>query len=305
VAFGNSGSAAELLRDADLALYRAKAAGKNCVRIFAPEMQATAHDRLLLERDLYDALSHDEFKLAYQPIFDLQTTEVTGVEALLRWEHPTRGVVMPDEFIPVLERTGLIVEVGRWVLNEACRQTAQWRQRHDGIDIAVNVSAVQLGRADLVDDVRAALEESGLEPSSLTLEITETAIMRDTALAIRSLEAIKALGVRIAIDDFGTGYSSLNYLKQFPVDVIKIDRAFISDIANSDEAAALIHTLVQLGKALGLATLAEGIEDNHQFAHLRREDCDSGQGFLFAKPLDAAALEAFLASRATAASPSV
>jgi EAL domain-containing protein (putative c-di-GMP-specific phosphodiesterase class I) len=241
----------------------------------------------------------------YQPIFDLQTSEVTGIEALLRWVHPTRGIVMPDQFIPVLERTGLIVDVGRWALEEACRQTAQWHRSHAVIDISVNVSAVQLGRSDLVDDVRSALAESGLDPSSLTLEITETAIMRDTALAVRSLQAIKALGVRIAIDDFGTGYSSLSYLKQFPVDVIKIDRAFISDIANSDEAAALIHTLVQLGKALGLVTLAEGIEDSGQFAHLRREDCDSGQGFLFARPLDPEALGAFLASHSAAATASM
>ncbi|HUP72399.1 MAG TPA: bifunctional diguanylate cyclase/phosphodiesterase [Acidimicrobiales bacterium] len=303
IATGDRSSAGELLRDADLALYRAKAAGKDCYVVYAPEMQATFLDRLALERDLRDALSRHEFTLLYQPIFDLATNEVTGVEALLRWNHPTRGLIMPDEFIPMLEKSGLIVDVGRWVLEHACRQGAQWHQRGHDIGISVNVSAVQLERPQLVDDVKSALVDTGLTASSLTLEITETAIMRNAELAVRILHAIKTLGVRIAIDDFGTGYSSLNYLKQFPVDAIKIDQAFVSDIANSHEAAALMHTLVQLGKTLGLTTLAEGIEHDDQFAHLRREDCDSGQGFLFSRPLDATALETFLTTRSQSPTP--
>jgi len=287
-------SAGDLLRDADVALYRAKAAGKNCSIMFAPEMRSAVRDRLELEMDLRVALEHDQFFLAYQPMFDLRSGAVNGVEALLRWAHPERGVVLPDRFIPVLEETGLIVPVGRWVLEEACRQAAQWHAAGAEIDVSVNVSGRQIDGDQLARDVHDALERSGLDPSSLILEVTETTIMRDTEATIRRLSELKALGVRIAIDDFGTGYSSLAYLRQFPVDTLKIDRSFIHAIAESSEASALIHTLVSLGKALGLATLAEGIEDDQQLQRLRNENCDRGQGFLYSKPLSSADLERFL-----------
>jgi EAL domain-containing protein (putative c-di-GMP-specific phosphodiesterase class I) len=244
--------------------------------------------------DLRVALEHDQFFLAYQPMFDLRSGAVNGVEALLRWAHPERGVVLPDRFIPVLEETGLIVPVGRWVLEEACRQAAQWHAAGAEIDVSVNVSGRQIDGDQLARDVHDALERSGLDPSSLILEVTETTIMRDTEATIRRLSELKALGVRIAIDDFGTGYSSLAYLRQFPVDTLKIDRSFIHAIAESSEASALIHTLVSLGKALGLATLAEGIEDDQQLQRLRNENCDRGQGFLYSKPLSSADLERFL-----------
>jgi diguanylate cyclase (GGDEF)-like protein len=298
-AAGETTTAGELLRDADVALYEAKAAGKDRAMLFAPEMQEAVQDRVTLESDLRLAVERGEFFLVYQPILDLRSHEVTGVEALIRWEHPTRGVVAPNDFIPMLEQTGLILPAGRWVLDEACAQLATWHRAGHHIDMSVNVSARQLDTDGFVDDVTAALASSGLSPSSLILEITESTIMQDTQATIRRLRALKGLGVRIAIDDFGTGYSSLAYLRQFPVDALKIDRSFINAIADSAEAGALIHTLVHLGKALGLSTLAEGIEDRQQFAQLQMEDCDSGQGFLFARPVPAEELEAYLVGAST------
>jgi diguanylate cyclase (GGDEF)-like protein len=297
IATGVRSSATELLRDADIALYQAKSAGKNCVVAFESEMHAVVQDRHLLEMDLRDALEMDQYRLVYQPIFKLAGGQTTGVEALLRWDHPHRGLVQPDTFIPILEGTGLIREVGRWVLNEACRQGARWHVKGYRLDVSVNVSARQLEAEQLIEDVRLALLTSGLPAASLTLEITETAIMKDVAAVVPRLAALKATGVRIAIDDFGTGYSSLAYLQQFPIDTLKIDRSFISAMAESPESAALVRTLVQLGKALGLETLAEGIEELDQYSQLEREQCDSGQGYLYARPLDVEAVETFLAAR--------
>jgi EAL domain-containing protein (putative c-di-GMP-specific phosphodiesterase class I) len=237
----------------------------------------------------------DQFFLLYQPIFDLQDMSVVGVEALLRWHHPNRGLLQPDSFIPALEGSGLIVPVGRWVLLEACRQAAAWHRRGQITRMSVNVSARQLDADGIVDDVRHALVMSGLPAANLTVEITETSLMRNTKNAQRQLMALKSLGVLIAIDDFGTGYSSLAYLQQFPVDSLKIDRSFISGMAKSSEGGALLHTLMQLGKALNLETLAEGIEEPGQLEQLQSEKCDVGQGFLFAKPLPADEIEAFFA----------
>ena len=294
VAFGLRGSADELLRDADVALYEAKTAGKNCHVLFRSGMQTAVQDRLTLQMDLIDALEQDQFLLLYQPTFDLRSEAVIGVEALIRWRHPTRGLISPADFIPIAETNGLIVPIGRWVLREACRQAASWHERGHRIGISVNVSARQLDSHELVDDVREALTHSGLEPAELTLEITESALMRDPDATSGHLRMLKELGVRIAIDDFGTGYSSLAYLRQLPADMLKIDRSFISNIAASKQSAALIHTLVQLGKTLQIETLAEGIEDQQQLETLQREQCDCGQGFLFARPLDVEAIEAFL-----------
>jgi EAL domain-containing protein (putative c-di-GMP-specific phosphodiesterase class I) len=237
--------------------------------------------------DLLAAVGTDQFFLLYQPIFDLQDMSVVGVEALLRWNHPNRGLLQPDTFIPALEGSGLIVPVGRWVLLEACRQAAVWHRQGQSIGMSVNVSARQLDADGILDDVRHALAMSGLPPRSLTIEITETGLMRNTKNAQKQLMALKSLGVLIAIDDFGTGYSSLAYLQQFPVDSLKIDRSFISGMAKSSEGDALLHTLMQLGKALNLETLAEGIEEPGQLTQLQSEECDVGQGFLFAKPLSA------------------
>jgi diguanylate cyclase (GGDEF)-like protein len=294
IAVGGRTSAAELLREADIAMYRAKWDGKNRYAVFEIGMQDNIQKRAELETDLRAAIERKEFFLVYQPTLALSDMSTTGMEALIRWEHPLRGVIPPDEFIPLAEETGLITEIGKWVLDRACAQAAAWRQAGYAIGMAVNVSAVQLDSDQLITDIERALSTSGLETGALTIEITETTLMRNVEETARRLAAIKQLGVRIAIDDFGTGYSSLAHLQRFPVDALKIDRSFIAGLSQNKEGETLIHTLVQLGKALSIETLAEGIEQQHQLFRLRREGCDSGQGFLFARPLDVAATEAFL-----------
>ncbi|HUN79215.1 MAG TPA: EAL domain-containing protein [Solirubrobacteraceae bacterium] len=294
IALGERTSAEELLRDADIAMYQAKWDGRNRYVVFESGMQDAVQTRMELEMDLRAAIASDEFFLVYQPTFDLQTMRPTGVEALIRWESSVRGLVQPNDFIPLLEDTGLICEVGKWVLHEACRQGAQWRAAGFPLSMAVNISGRQLDTDDLVADVRQALADSGLAPDALTIEITETTLMRNAQETARRLAAIKELGVRIAIDDFGTGYSSLAHLQRFPVDALKIDRSFITGLSHNREGETLIHSLVQLGKALSIETLAEGIERPHQLTLLRDEQCDTGQGFLFARPLDVAGSEEFL-----------
>jgi diguanylate cyclase (GGDEF)-like protein len=294
IAAGTRPSAAELLRDADIALYQAKSVGKNCSTIFRPEMHAAIQDHHFLEADLRGALDKGQYFLVYQPIFNLETGRTKGVEALLRWRHPVRGVVQPDAFIPILESSGMIIDVGRWVIAEACRRGSYWQGLGHRLDISVNVSARQLDTDQFILDLQQALDESGFDPGSLVVEITETAIMGDVDSTIPRLHKLKKMGVRIAIDDFGTGYSSLAYLRQFPVDTLKIDRSFVASISDSGASKALIHTLVQLGKSLGLETLAEGIETTEQYCQLERERCDLGQGFLFARPLAGGAVAQFL-----------
>ncbi len=295
ITMGPHATADALLRDADIALYRAKEQGKDRYSLFELGGETVADDRLRLEIDLHDAIESRQFFLLYQPTFDLQSKTVTGVEALIRWRHPSRGVIAPDQFIPLAEATGMIVPIGRWVLTEACLQAAEWHRRGYPIGIAVNVSGRQLDSDRFLDDVSEALIHSGLDPVTLTLEITETRLMEDPDGAAERLASLKALGVRIAIDDFGTGYSSLSYLRRFPVDALKIDRSFISGIATSSESAAIVRSLVQLGKTLGLQTLGEGIEEPDQLRGLQREQCDLGQGFLLSRPLDVAGIERFFA----------
>jgi diguanylate cyclase (GGDEF)-like protein len=304
IALGLRAGADELLRDADIAMYEAKAAGKNRYVLFQSTMQTAVQDRLTLQMDLADAIERGELFLLYQPTFDLRSEHIIGVEALIRWRHPTRGTVPPMDFIPIAEATGLIVPIGRWVLREACRRAAAWHAQGHGLGMSVNISARQLDNDELIDAVRDALADSGLRAAALTLEITETALMRDPEATAARLSRLKQLGVRVAIDDFGTGYSSLAYLRQFPADVVKIDRSFISGIADSRQSTALIHTLVQLAKALGMETLAEGIEEQAQLETLQRQRCDHGQGFLFSRPLEVDAVEAFLRSAETRAGAS-
>jgi diguanylate cyclase (GGDEF)-like protein len=294
IATGERITAEELLRDADIAMYRAKWDGKGRFVVFESGMQDTMQYRMELEMDLREALAKSEFFLAYQPTFNLGDMRPNGVEALLRWRHPERGVVQPNDFIPLLEETGLITDVGRWVLNQACAQAAVWRRSGHRIGVAVNVSGRQLDSDQILADVQGALGASALEPCALTIEITETTLMRNIGETARRLSALKDLGVRIAIDDFGTGYSSLAHLQRFPVDALKIDRSFISGLAHNVEGETLIRTLVQLGKALSIETFAEGIEQQHELSLLKAQDCDSGQGFLFARPLDVPQTEAFL-----------
>ena len=294
IASGPRDCAQNLLKDADIAVYRAKAQGKNRAVSFEPQMQSDVLDRLELGMDLRSALEHGQFFLLYQPVFDLDEVRPCGVEALLRWRHPTKGVVGPDNFIPMLEETGLILEVGRWVLDEACAQAARWHQLGYTPSMSVNVSMVQLASDQFVDEVDRALSSSGLDPRSLVLEITETMLMSDADATAGRLAHLKALGVRVAIDDFGTGYSSLAYLRQFPIDALKIDRSFIAAMDDSAESLALIHTLIELGRALGLETLAEGIEEHSQLKTLQNEQCERGQGFLFSRPVEPAVIEALL-----------
>jgi diguanylate cyclase (GGDEF)-like protein len=303
VAMGDRSTAEELLRDADVAMYRAKWEGKNGYVVFESGMHDAVQSKMELEMDLRDAFAKEEFFVVYQPTFNLREMVPTGMEALIRWLHPTRGIVQPDDFVPLLEETGLIVEVGRWVLGEACRQGAEWRAQGREIGVAVNVAARQLDRDEFVEEIAVALSDSGLDPNALTIEITETTIMANAEETAGRLQAIKELGVRVAIDDFGTGYSSLAYLQRFPVDALKIDRSFIAKMRHDAEGETLIRTLVQLGKSLSIETLAEGIEQARELSLLREESCDTGQGFLFARPLDSAECEAFLENWAGAAPP--
>jgi EAL domain-containing protein (putative c-di-GMP-specific phosphodiesterase class I) len=247
-----------------------------------------------LAMDLRGALGAGELFLVYQPTFSLRDLTVTGVEALIRWRHPGRGIVAPDDFIPIAEDTGLILPIGRWVLEVACAAAAGWQSPERRLSVAVNISGRQLDAGGLVDDVRAALDHSGLDPRLLTLEITETALMSDPATSAIRLRALKALGVRISIDDFGTGYSSLTYLRQFRADAVKIDRSFIAAMVDSPESGVIVRTLIQLGKELGIETLAEGIEERTQLEHLQKQDCDSGQGFIVSRPLTPEALRALI-----------
>jgi diguanylate cyclase (GGDEF)-like protein/PAS domain S-box-containing protein len=296
IAAGDRPSAQELLRDADIALYRAKGAGRDQAVVFEAAMQLAATDRLALRTELDIGLTAGQFTLLYQPIVDLTDLHIEGVEALIRWNHPTKGLVTPDRFIPALEDSGQIVDVGRWVLDEACAQLARWRVLGHRLSMSINASMRQLESDTFVGDVRAALEEHGLDPGDLIIEITETVLMKDAHATVDRLASLKELGVRIAIDDFGTGYSSLAYLRQFPVDVLKIDRTFVAEMTGSPDATALIHTLVELGHTLGLLTLAEGIEHPAQIDGLRSQNCDHGQGYFFSRPVAAEEIELLLDS---------
>jgi diguanylate cyclase (GGDEF)-like protein/PAS domain S-box-containing protein len=294
IAFGRAGSAAaEVLREADAAMYTAKHRGKGVWQVFDP---TTAGDGLLeieLRADLKKAIEAGEIQVAYQPIVELATRRIIGVEALARWTHPTHGEIEPFQFIPLAESADLIVPLGRWVLQQACRTVQGWRASANGRDrlhLSVNISPRQLLHTSIVEDVRAALADSGLEPAGLTLEITEGVLVEEAGPSLAALEGLKSLGVRIAIDDFGTGYSSLSYLSRLPIDVLKIDRSFIADIGTSRPAAALVRSIVKIGQTLRLETVAEGVETEEQLERLIRLGAKLGQGYLFARPLPAAEL---------------
>ncbi len=276
----------DLLRNADTAMYMAKESGKGHYQIFQPDMHARALARLELKSDLQRAIDCGEFTLRYQPIMDLRRGDIAGMEALVRWQHPTRGLVQPGEFIPLLEDTGLIVPVGRFVLREACQWAAVMQKecpRDPPLSMAVNVSATQLQRPEFIDEVRTALRDSGIPPKTLTLELTESVMMQDLEVSLLRLNALRALDVKLAIDDFGTGYSSLNYLRQFPMDVLKIDRSFLMD--PNPDSEELTEAIVALARIFKLEAVAEGIESGGQVAQLQGIDCDYGQGFHFARPL--------------------
>jgi diguanylate cyclase (GGDEF)-like protein/PAS domain S-box-containing protein len=286
-----------LLRNADLAMYRAKAGGKARHVAFDERMQSSVLSRLELESDLRRAVELGEMRVYYQPIVALDSGRIEGVEALVRWRHPTRGLVSPVDFIPVAEETGLIVPIGKWVLEEACRQAATWRTQFPSeprLTVSVNLSPRQFQQPALIEQVERALSQAGLPANSLKLEITEGAAMRDVEATISTLRQLRRLGIKIAIDDFGTGYSSLAYLKRLPIDVIKIDRSFIQDIGQDQETTAIVRAIISMAKALNLTLTAEGVETVEQSNLLRAWNCDRGQGYLFARPMDAETLTALL-----------
>ncbi len=270
----------QLLKYADLALYSAKGAGRNRVACFEEGMDVAAQARRNLELDLRASLGRDEMRLHYQPLVDLKTQKKTGYEALLRWEHPERGVVMPDDFITVAEETGMIVQLGEWVIRKALDDAAAW---DDHLTIAINLSPTQMRSANLVSTIVNALAHSGVHPRRLELEITESILMHDSDANIRTLHMLRDLGIRISLDDFGTGYSSLNYLRSFPFDKIKIDRCFVSEIDTREDCRAIIRSVINLAQNLGMTTTAEGVEREDQVKELRLEGCDQVQGFLYGK----------------------
>jgi diguanylate cyclase (GGDEF)-like protein/PAS domain S-box-containing protein len=293
-------SAVTLLRQADVAMYAAKESGRGRHKIFEPEMHTAALERLEMKRALQLALENDEFELHYQPIVDLKTEVVFFIEALLRWHHDGHNIG-PMQFIPLAEETGLIVPIGAWVLEHAVAEAMRLRRLagNDAPPISVNVSARQLQRPELVDEVGEVLRRTGLPPDRLILEITETSLMNDLDLAVIRLQQLKSLGIRLAIDDFGTGYSSLNYIRKFPVDILKVDRSFIRDLGKPGEVANLTRTIMELGSILNMVPVAEGIEHDDQLEELRRLGCPLGQGFLFMKPVDARGIEAAILNKPT------
>src|SRR5437763_1321685 len=287
----------DILRDADTARYRAKSLGKARFEVFDADMRASVMARLQLETDLRRALERQEFRNFYQPIVSLDTGRIVGFEALLRWQHPTRGLLGPEEFILVAEETGLIRELGWWNLQEACRQMSQWRNgpKYRDLVISVNLSAKQFLQANLVEDIRKLLHKLSLAPDALKLEITESAVMTDPSAAVEMLQQIKSIGIRLAIDDFGTGYSSLSYLHRFPLDTLKIDRSFIRDIRSDGEGLEIAKTILPLANNLRLDVVAEGVETAEQVALLRQLHCNYAQGYYFSKPLSAEGTTALLA----------
>ena len=296
LALGQYSSADELLRDADLALYAAKAEGKDRYVLFDAGLYADAEGRVELELDLAGALREGQLFVLYQPIFDLRGRQVIGAEALVRWRHPERGVVGPDVFIPLAEEIGLIVPIGRWVLEQACRQAAAWSAQGHPLAVSVNVSAHQLGRRSFADDVRRTLADCGLDPSLLTLEITETTLMRDVTGASDRLREIRRLGVQIAIDDFGTGYASLSNLQRMPVDVLKVDRSFVAALSEGGRGRELLEAILGVGQALSLVVVAEGIELRSQMLTLEEMGCEMAQGFLMGRPTSPEEIEGILAA---------
>jgi diguanylate cyclase (GGDEF)-like protein len=274
-----------LLRNADLALYRAKEAGRGTYAFFEESLNQRAQQRRQLETDLRLAVERSEFELYYQPLFDLEQNRICSFEALIRWNHPTRGLISPAEFVPIAEDTGLIVPIGAWVVRQACAQAAKWPKH---VRVAVNVSAVQFHRGSLNETILLALADSGLEPARLEVEITESIFLEGGESTLRLLHSLRSLGIRVALDDFGTGYSSLSYLQSFPFDKLKIDRSFIHNLLTRDGASAIVRAITELAHALNIETTAEGVEETAQLMELRAHGCSSVQGFLFAEPMTAA-----------------
>lgn len=299
IAVGSNGdcTASDLLRYADIAMYQAKNNGKSRSCTFDETMRSQSIERLALEADMKTAIQRGEFQIYYQPIVGLPEERIQGFEALLRWQHPTRGLLSPAEFVSIAEETGFIVELGAWVLENSCRQLCKWQQnsvRQTPLFMSVNVSSKQIADPNFVDRVTRCLQETGLKASSLKLEITESAIIRDPELASQTLGRLRELGANISLDDFGTGYSSLSYLRQFPIDTIKIDRSFIDQMEGSKQAGEIVKTIVALAHNLGMQVTAEGIERRTQLSKLNEFSCETGQGYLYSRPVANASIEELL-----------
>jgi len=292
-----------LLRCADTAMYKAKASGRSTFHVYTPELNQVISERLELENSLRHALERDEFRVYYQPRIEVASSRIIGAEALIRWDCPGKGLIPPDSFISIAEETGLIIPIGQWILQEACRQNSAWQQAGlPPISVSVNLSPIQFRHAGLVQSVAAALQQANLDPACLELELTESFVMHDAERINVAMQSLKALGVDIAVDDFGTGYSSLSYLKRFPVDRLKVDKSFVRDIDSDPDNAAIVRAIITLGHALGLKVVAEGVETRAHLEFLQQHGCDELQGYYFSRPVPAAEMEALL--RDTAASTS-
>jgi EAL domain-containing protein (putative c-di-GMP-specific phosphodiesterase class I) len=277
-----------LIKNADTAMYQAKASGRKTFQFFTPEMNVSAVERQSVEEGLRNALEDREFVLHYQPIINVKTGAVAGAEALIRWNHPTRGLVSPMTFIPVAEETGLILPIGAWVMREACRQAQSWK--HTGLNsgsMAVNVSAIQFRDGNFLEDVFSILRETGLDPHSLELEVTEGVLMKNAEVAASTLKAVRDIGISVSVDDFGTGYSSLSYLRKFPLDVLKIDQSFLRKIHAAPDDSIIVSAIIGMGRAIGLRVVAEGVETAEALEFLKANDCDDAQGYYFSRPVPA------------------
>jgi len=284
-----------VLRDADITMYRAKALGRARCEVFDPSMRLEAVALLHLENDLRRALEMSELRIHYQPIVALRNGELMGLEALIRWQHPRRGLVPPGDFIPLAEETGLIVPIGEWVLRTACSQMKTWQEEGLApLRMAVNISAVQLRQPDFADMVMKVLQDTGIEPGLLDLEVTESVFMDRNVSIIEMFHKLKALGIRICLDDFGTGYSSLSYLQGLPIDVLKIDGSFTKNVASDHGRGKIVETILMLGRSLGTEVIAEGIETEEQLEYLKGIDCHNGQGFFFSRPVDEREIRAII-----------
>jgi predicted signal transduction protein with EAL and GGDEF domain len=294
VAPGDAIEPDQLLKSADMALYRAKAEGRGTYRFFEPEMDRLMQARRALELDLRKAIVNSEFEIYYQPLINLQTEEICGFEALLRWNHPERGLIPPLDFIPLAEETTLIIPIGEWVIRKACEEAAKWPKE---ISVAINLSPAQFKARNLSQTVMSALAHSGLAADRLELEITESVLLADNASVLDTLHQLRSLGVRISMDDFGTGYSSLSYLRSFPFDKIKIDRSFVHDLYQQEDSRAIVRAVTGLGASLGMATTGEGVETREEVDYLRREGCTEAQGYFFSKAKPASEVYKMLAER--------
>ncbi|MEQ1605548.1 MAG: EAL domain-containing protein [Pyrinomonadaceae bacterium] len=298
ISFGTANSTAdELIRDADIAMYRAKANGKSRFQLFDKEMHESAIKRLQLETELRQALKRKEFCLFYQPIADINTRALTGFEALVRWKHPKKGFVPPDEFIPILEENNLILALGKWVFHEGCRQLMEWQTQIAGgehLQMSINLSVKEFCQLNLIEQISETLAQTGVSPGSIKVEITESHVMENTESAVSMMERLRGLGLELSLDDFGTGYSSLSYLHQLPVKFLKIDRSFIGRITENAEKREIVHTIVRLAQNLKMQVVAEGVETEEQLEELRRQGCEFGQGYLFSRPMDAVAASRYI-----------